>query len=311
MIKSIIKISYFLALIILLFAVGFFYGKYYQQVQKTVVFRVSMEKDKVDYDLASAMDYMRYIFVKSGYKVYDTKYPGDFYFNEADNAKINVFVRGYKPFIDLRLKQSAFNVYFMHRFTDLYNMEFNGYDYFISSQHNFINFMKERGYLFKGGYFASGAVPHEALKPDYQYDVLYIYEYTASEHEDVISEFNNHKIYGGMAFAKLSKNEREQELAKAKTVVYLSGFFSGDDENYIPYAACDIISYGRPLVTNFRESLVKKFGNDVYFFDSADDLKNVLNSALSEDDKKREVKALNVRQKLLDNEETELFGFIK
>lgn len=311
MIKNIFKKSYFLGLILLLFAVGFFYGKYYQQVQRTVVLRVSMEKAKVDYDLAAAMDYMRYIFHKNGYKVYETKYPGDFYFNEADDAKINVFVRGYKPFIDLRLKPSAFNVYFMHRFTDLYGVEFNGFDYFLYSQHNFMNYTEARGYALKGEYFAGGAVPHEILKPDYQYDVLYIYEYAAPEYEDIVYEYNNHKIYGGIAFAKLSKQEREQELARAKTVVYFSGFFNGDDENYIPYAVYDIISYGRPLVTNLRESLVQKFGDDVYLFDSADGFRNALNNALHEDDKKREEKALHARKKMFDNDEAELFGFIK
>lgn len=302
------KKFYLILSLLVLFVVGFGVGIYYRQAQKSVVLRVSMEREKIDYDLLAGMNYMQYLFKQNGYKVYETKYPGNFYFNEADNADVNVFVRTFKPFMDLRLNKNAFNVYFMHRFTDVFNVEFDNFDYFLSSQHNFMTVI---GAGVKSGYFEGGAVPHEMLKPNYQYDVLYIYEYFAPEYEDVVMQFDKHKLYGGMGFAALSEKERQDELARAKTVVYFSGFFRGDDTNYIPYAAYDIISYGRPLVTNLRASLVQKFGSDVYLFDTADDLGKVLIDALNESDNAREQKAQNARQKLLNTQEKTVFDFIK
>lgn len=302
------KKIFFLGILLLLFAVGFLYGKNYYQPQKSVVLRVSMEQEKIDYDLLAGMNYMQYLFRQNGYKVYETKYPGNFYFNEADNADVNVFVRAYNPFLDIRLKKNAFNICYLHRFTDVHEVEFNGYDYYLSAQHTFINFFDKRRQM---TYFQGGAVPHEVLKPNYQYDVLYIYEYYAPEYENIVTQFNKHKLYGGMGFAALSEKERQDELARAKTVVYFSGFFRGDDTNYIPYAAYDIISYGRPLVTNLRASLVQKFGSDVYLFDTADDLGKVLIDALNESDNAREQKAQNARQKLLNTQEKTVFDFIK
>jgi len=306
--KNSLKKSYLLLSLMVLFVVGFGLGICYRQVQKSVVLRVSMERDKVDYDLLSAMNYMQYLFKQNGYKVYETKYPGNFYFNEADNADVNVFVRAYNPFLDTRFNKDAFNMSYIHRFTNVHEVEFNGYDYYLSSQHSFINFFEGQRHI---AYFAGGAVPHKLLKPNYQYDVLYIYEYFAPEYENVVMQFNKHKLYGGIGFAALSEKERQDELAKAKTVVYFSGFFGGDDEDYIPYAAYDIISYGRPLITNLRKSLVQKFGSDVYLFDTADDFYKVLTDALKENDELREKRAQAARQKLLHSQATKVFDFIK
>ena len=68
----------------------------------------------------------------------------------------------------------------------------------------------------------------------------YIYEFYNPVYDAFIRRYNNPKTYSGARFAALSDEEREEELKKAKLVVYEMGPVGEDDEIYVPYAAYDL-----------------------------------------------------------------------
>ena len=203
----------------LIFVVGLVAGislsRVYREYENNhrAVFRISNTQDLIDYDLLSAINYLKYRLENDGYKVYETKYAGNFYFNEADAAKLNIFVRGFKPFMDLRLAEDKTNIFYLHRYTDIYGVEINGFNYYLSSQHSFLQALNGK---FANGYFEGGAVKHKKLKPAYAYDVLYIYEYKNTVLENTVQRFHQHKIYSGIEFAALSENERQKETYHAE-----------------------------------------------------------------------------------------------
>ena len=68
-----------------------------------------------------------------------------------------------------------------------------------------------------------------------------------------------------------------------------------DDANYVPYAVYDIISYGRPLMTNAPSTA----GIDIYYYTNDEELINKTINTLSEKDEVRENKAAQTREKIL------------
>ena len=260
---------------------------------RLVAFRIGNQRDVIDYDMLAAIRFLEYKFRQEGYKIAGYAYAGDMYPKELDAAGVNVFVRGFPNFYDLRMNPNSRNIYYMHRFAQFYAEELRNFDYYLSSQKKVLDAVdgRVRVDLLPGGF-----VPHERLIPGtYAYDVLYIYEFYNPVYDAFIRRYNNPKTYSGARFAALSDEEREEELKKAKLVVYEMGPVGEDDEIYVPYAAYDIISYGRPLLTNRKPNLDWYFGGDVWLFDDVESMALATNQALNTADGIRERKAADAR----------------
>lgn len=260
---------------------------------RLVAFRIGNQRDVIDYDMLAAIRFLEYKFRQEGYKIAGYAYAGDMYPKELDAAGVNVFVRGFPNFYDLRMNPNSRNIYYMHRFAQFYAEELRNFDYYLSSQKKVLDAVdgRVRVDLLPGGF-----VPHERLVPGkYVYDVLYIYEFYNPVYDAFIRRYNNPKTYSGARFAALSDEEREEELKKAKLVVYEMGSVGEDDEIYVPYAAYDIISYGRPLLTNRKPNLDWYFGGDVWLFDDVESMALATNQALNTADGVRERKAADAR----------------
>ena len=119
---------------------GIFLFKVWQQ--KTVAFRVSNSEKEMDYDFAAALSYLKYRLEEKGYRVLGINYAGNLYPKNTDKAYVNVYVRGFVPFYDLRCKDDAANVYYLHRMMEVHLEDLRGYDYYLSSQKNVIEYMK-------------------------------------------------------------------------------------------------------------------------------------------------------------------------
>jgi hypothetical protein len=288
--KGLIIIGIFL---ILAFMSGFMFRQFI--TLKSVVIRVGVTQNKLDYDLKSAINFISYQFEKQGYYVNGVSFGGNLYPSYLNNAAINLFVRGFEPFYDVRINKNKKNIFYVERFAHQYAEEFIGYDAYLTSQKK----IKYNMPLHHINVVASGAVPRPLLKPDYQYDVLYIYEQYNSTYADFLRKrFKNVKIYGGMPFANLSDKEKEQELSKAKLVVYEMMPAGKDDEDFVSFAVYDILAYGRPLLTNDKLPLKQKFNNDVYLFSNQNDLYHQTLQIFHIPSHIREQKARGVREKL-------------
>jgi len=295
---------------VLLFGLGFGGAMVYRSYRnsKSVVLRFSNEADKVDYDLIAATDYLTYQFEQNGYKVYRSRFPGEYYHNEADSAGINVFVRMFSSFYDTRMNKNAINLYYLHRFSNQYQEEMRGYNGYLSSQKNLL---KAFDYRPNVGFLEGGAVPHELLLPDYQYDVLYIYE---QQNDDVINFLSNRynaKIFNGNRFSRLSVNEKEKILAQAKIVIYDMEQPYLDDQDYVPYAVYDIISYGRPVMTNYKDPLQRLFGHRVYLYTDYPHMMEIVTKAMAFRTMVREKYAQEAREILLNKKNDSFSQFLK
>jgi hypothetical protein len=181
----------------------------------------------------------------------------------------------------------------VERFVRQYAEEFVGYDGYITSQRNIKTGIAP---LIKMQYLPSFNIPHPLLEPDYGYDVLYIYEtYDPSYIEFLNHQIKNAKIYGSAAFANLTEQKRREELAKAKLVVYTVDQTSKDDSDFVPFAVYDIISYGRPLLTDFKPALDYNFNNLVFLLNNPNNLKNETLKTLQIPDYIREQHARKAR----------------
>lgn len=276
-------------------------GGYWLKRQGSVVFRVGQRQNEIDYDMHAALVFLAYRLEQAGLKVVGMSYSGDLYPEKFNQAKTNIFVRGYRPFYDTRMGDNAKNIFYVHRTPSFYREEMRNFDAYLTSQKSmFENTRNELPIRF----FDGGAVPHERLEPDYRFDVLYIYEYYNSSFAGFLSSRYTIKQYSGIEFMLLGKAKREEALAQAKVVIYDSlspqSDIADSDKHYVPYAVYDIISYGRPVMTGYREELLRLFGEDVFMYaDKLEDKEVLLARVLQMSDTERENKAAAARKRLL------------
>jgi len=263
----------------------------------SVVLRVSNSKKDVDYDLGAAMRYLEAEFKKAGFKVLGETYTGDLYNKKFDAAGINVYVRGYPPFYDLRMRMPGINIYYLHRFSYFYKEELRNFQYYLSSQKNIWAAMQ--GTL-DVEILENGFLEHERLEPEKEYesDVVYIYEYYNEAYGAFLKYYMKALIYSGAAFERLGEERRKKVMKNTKLVVYDAGFSDKDDNNYVPYAVLDIISYGRPLLTNRRFPLELFMDKNVYLFNDTETMMYQTHLALQESNEVREEKAKKARERL-------------
>ena len=268
----------------------------YKYSENKAAFRLSIPQEIVDYDLQCALNYLKYQLNQNGIEVIGTSYYENLYPADLNTAGINFFIRGFHPFYDVRAAKNAIHINYVHRAVISYISEFQNYDLNLTSQKKFkdnLASQKVKAQLFPVGY-----VKHEALLPNYAYDVLYIYEYNNSVFRSFIDNYKKSKSYGGAEFARLSTAEQKAELRKAKVVVYEMGPVGDDDADYVPYAVYDIISYGRPLITNRKQNLTDYFKNEVDLFTTMEEMLIKTHNCLNLDDAVRENKAKIARDKL-------------
>lgn len=275
-----------------------------RQNERTVAIRVGNVRAETDYDLWAAINYLSYQLERSGYKVLGTAYGGELYPEEFNRAGINVFVRGFLPFFDVRRNEAGKNLFYIHRADAFFKEELRRYDTYLFSIDKFYNKMKQD---VAAVFFWGGGVPHERLEPQYEYDVLYIYEDDQGDFSGFLKNSLDAKTYGAVSFALLSSKEREDLFKRARVVLYNMMPEDEDadfDENYVPYAVYDIMSYGRPLVTNRRLGLVNDFIGKVWLYgDGFESRVSALQDALGLTDDVRENIAGAARKKLLNMEE--------
>lgn len=224
--------------------------------EKGVAFRVGMRERYVDYDLSSLLKYMQCKYEEEGYDFRGISYSGDLYPQRLNNAGVNVFVRGYQISLDKRYVEKAHNVYFVHKFTGGHIEEFRNFDEYVSTQKDLVNAAKYSGIDVK--YFETGACKREKLAWNKNArDVVYIYEQNHGVVENLGLQNIYVKKFSSLEFEKLSEEKKAEVLYGAKVVIYDCDEYSLSIDEYMPFAVFNLLSYGRPVITNWRKRVKK------------------------------------------------------
>ncbi len=133
--------------------------------------------------------------------------------------------------------------------------------------------------------------------------MLYIYEDDSNNFAGLLKQNLKAETYGAVQFAEMTSEEREAAFARARVVVYKmmpDGEDADFDKYYVPFAVYDIMSYGRPLVTNRRAGLERDYAGKVWLYDdSMESFISALQAAFGIADGQREQLAAEAREKLL------------
>lgn len=263
--------------------------------QKNVAIRINLRKQLVDYNMFSAIEYLKFHYIKKGYKVH-TLFGGNLYNPVADAAEINVFIRGNGPFLDARINKDAKNLYFVLNSEHIFPEELNNFDEYLVNSNEFLSGLK----VFKTDdiKLLFGSAYHELLAPEYEYDVLFISDSPNSKSTQYINLQYKFKAYTGTDFAQLSDKEKENELCHARLVIYEANPYTF--ENNVGYAVLNIISYGRPVLTDYSQILKSTFKDDVETFESFKEMSEKIDMLLNEDTSVLEEKAKRARLKLIE-----------
>lgn len=239
---------------------GFFGGKYAKERigskydEDKVAIRVELVLNDIDYDLQAALDMLKCKYEKEGKDVYFS-YAGDLYPSRLDDAKINVFARGYAPGLDKRIANDTHNVYFVHRFVQGYVEEFRNFDQYIATNKDFVSAGNSIG--LEMDYLEPIACEHEKLDNKNASKVLYIYEDYNKDVLASIKKIGGVKVYDSISYNKLSKDEKIKELLEAKVVVFDGRHNDYVRGNKVAYAVYDILSYGKNVITNWNDEVEK------------------------------------------------------
>ena len=270
--------------------------------RKNVTFRINSRKQLIDYRTFSSIEYLKYKFGEKGYQA-TVLFGGNLYNPIADEADINVFVRGEGPFLDARMNKKAKNLFFINS-EHLYPEEMNNFDGYLTISNEFLDSFK----VFKKDdvKLVFGSAPHRLLQPSYLYDVLFISDDDQTLTPEYIPSAYQIQTYSGKEFVKLSSAQKESELSKARLVIYETS--PSHSKISVPYAVLNIISYGRPVLTNEAKILKSYFLGEVETYWGYDDMINKIEKLLNEDVSKLEERAQRARQKLMEiSQENDIF----
>ena len=276
--------------------------KIIRSFRKNVTFRINLREQLVDYNIFSIIEYLKYKFNEKGYEA-TVLFGGNLYDPIADEADINVFVRGEGPFLDARMNKKAKNLFFINS-EHLYPEEMNNFDGYLTISNEFLDSFK----VFKKDdvKLVFGSAPHRLLQPSYLYDVLFISDDDQTLTPEYIPSAYQIQTYSGKEFVKLSGAQKESELSKARLVIYETS--PSHSKISVPYAVLNIISYGRPVLTNEAKILKSYFLGEVETYWGYDDMINKIEKLLDENSTLLEQKAQKARQKLMEiSQENDIF----
>lgn len=262
--------------------------KFDYEKEHAVAIRLSIPKEKLDYDILSMLNVLKFGMEQEGKFVQKIAFSDDLYPYELNNVGVDIWVRSENVFLDKRFEDDHRNILLLHRYNYIYKEELDGFYISFSTQK-----FEDDGLVFSGGY-----IKHNVLDNNYKYNVLYIYEEITTSFKVLFAEAEGVREISGNDFAKLSLEEREKLLSEARIVVYDKANYAKDDVNYVSFAVYDIISYGKPLITNFNANLENIFSGDVVTFKTDKELAENTLFLLKMSDKTRERKAMRAREKL-------------
>ena len=263
--------------------------------KKKAAIRINLSRKLADYNMYAAIEYFKDKLYKKGYET-DILFGGELYNFVADDADINVFIRGSGPFLDARMNNKAKNLYFALKSDHVFPEEFNNYDGYLVNSQEFLEGLK--AIKNNSAKLVFGSAMHEELTTFDEYDILFISDTDKIDASNYINNNYSFKAYTGMEFVALNRQERENLLAQARLVVYMPNPYTFN--NNIPYAVLDIVSYGRPVLTAYTKILYNTFGNSIEMYNTVNEMKTKTAELLSQNALTLKDKAKRARKILIE-----------
>lgn len=263
--------------------------------KKKAAIRINLRRKLADYNMYAAIEYFKDKLYKKGYET-DILFGGELYNFVADDADINVFIRGNGPFLDARMNNKAKNLFFTLKSELVFPEEFNNYDGYLVNSQEFLEGLK--AIKNNSAKLVFGSAMHEELTTFDEYDILFISDTDKIDVSNYINNNYSFKAYTGMEFVELNRQERENLLAQARLVVYMPNPYTFN--NNIPYAVLDIVSYGRPVLTAYTKILYKTFGNSIEMYNTVNEMKTKTAELLSQNALTLKDKAKRARKILIE-----------
>lgn len=237
---------------------------------------------------------MEQAFSRVGYNVISTT-EDNFYPAVASDAGVNIYVRGYNPFNEVKTNPKSVNVVYIRDFDSLYPEELNLFDGIATSSHEFYNYVMASG--FAAAYvpeFTNPAVFYPAPRADLARDLLYVGDNdrhspaiaAAMEAELPVEIFG--RFWRGNADDKYIKGEyiHDNDLGAyfSSAKINLVNISSHESEiGIIPSRVFDIAASKGFMIAPYNKEVEAVFGDSIPMYKNADELKALYNKYIKDE----------------------------
>ncbi len=249
-------------------------------------------------DVNSAMEKA---FARVGYNVISTT-EDNLYPQTAADAGINLYIRGYTPYNEVKTNKKGVNIIYVRSYDSLFEDEIKVYDGIATSSPDFYNYLLGAGY-------AAAYVPeltdtnvfHPSPKKELVRDVLYVgdNERPSITISSALEAELPLEIYGRFWKGNIDDNMIKGEYIHEND---LSSYFSSAKINLvnmteqetqlgiIPSRVYDIAASKGFMIAPYNKELERVFGDSIPMYKNADELKKLYNQYIN-DEKARSEKA--------------------
>lgn len=241
---------------------------------------------------ADTTKYMEKAFSRVGYDVVSTT-EDNLYPNIAQDAGVNIYVRGYVPYAQTKLNDKAVNIVYIRDFDVLSEDELKAFDGIATSSHDFYNYVMGAGYA--GVYlpeFTEPSVFYPNPRENLVTDLLYVGD--NNRHSKSVSAALEAKlpirIYGRFWQGNI---EDEYILGEYINDMDLGAYFSSAKINLvnvsdheaeigiIPSRVFDIAASKGFMIAPYNKEIEAVFGDAIPMFKNADELKALYNQYIN------------------------------
>lgn len=237
-------------------------------------------------DRADVNGAMEKAFTRLGYNVISST-EDNLYPSASEDAGVNVYVRGYNQFAELRPNKKAVNILYIRDFDSLYPEELDAYDGIATSSHDFYDYVMSSGYA--AAYvpeFTDPSIFYPSPRPELENDLLYVGD--NDRYSPVISAAIEAKlpvhIYG-----RFWNNNIEDEYIKGEYIHEndLGAYFSSAKINLvqvsenesrigiIPSRVFDIAASKGFMIAPYNKEIEAVFGDSIPMFKNVEELKEL------------------------------------
>lgn len=235
---------------------------------------------------------MEKAFTRLGYNVVSST-EDNLYPSTSEDAGVNVYVRGYNQFQELRPNKKAVNVLYIRDFDSLYPEELDAFDGIATSSHDFYDYVMSNGYA--AAYvpeFSDPSVFFPAPRKDLEKDLLYVGD--NDRYSPAIATALEAKlpvrIYGRFWTGNVEEENIGGEYIHDND---LGAYFSSAKINLvnvsanearigiIPSRVFDIASAKGFMIAPYNKEIEAVFGDAIPMFNNAEELKKLYNEYIN------------------------------
>lgn len=229
---------------------------------------------------------MERAFSRVGYNVVSST-EDNLYPSTSEDAGVNIYVRGYNPFNELKTNKKGVNVVYIRDFDSLLPEELDAYDGIATSSRDFYNYIMSTGYA--GVYlpeFTDPSVFYPAPKPELERNLLYVSD--NDRHSPAIVAVLDAKLPVEI-FGRNWQNSIDDEYIKGEYIHDndLGSYFSSAKINLvniseresqvaiIPSRVYDIAASKGFMIAPYNKEIEAVFGDSIPMFKNAEELKSL------------------------------------